>query len=100
MSRIVWSPETGWTDDGPQVDMRADERGRFKAVPGSEPTVDSLARLLADAWLGIDAADTPDGREAAAGYYRDVGREIRESGLDGRRVLSVADDLYDSEVVS
>lgn len=38
MSRIVWSPETGWTDDGPTATIKLDESGRIVITPDNPPT--------------------------------------------------------------
>ena len=32
-SRIVWSPETGWADNGPESTLTLDERGRIAIEP-------------------------------------------------------------------
>lgn len=34
MSKIVWTPEDGWTDDGPEATIDLDERGRIRIRPG------------------------------------------------------------------
>ena len=36
MSKIVWTPEDGWTDDGPEATVHVDERGRIHARPNPE----------------------------------------------------------------
>jgi hypothetical protein len=33
MSKIVWSSETGWTDDGPESEIALDGAGRIKITP-------------------------------------------------------------------
>ena len=32
-TRIVWTPDTGWTDDGPAARIALDDRGRIHIVP-------------------------------------------------------------------
>ena len=42
MSRVVWSPERGWHDDGAEVRLVLDSRGRIHFVPtDDDPTNDS-----------------------------------------------------------
>jgi hypothetical protein len=42
MSRVVWSPERGWHDDGAEVRLVLDSRGRIRWVPADgDPKPDS-----------------------------------------------------------
>lgn len=70
MSKIVWTPESGWTNDGPEATIRLDEQGRIRidAVP-TEPSaayvIGQERGTAAATWVEI--ADADDARRLLEG---------------------------------
>lgn len=52
MSKTVWTPEDGWTDDGPEVELSLDTKGRLQSSNpyGHAPAemVDEMVQVFAD----------------------------------------------------